>query len=535
MTDFASWLRKKLDKALLTPIRAMRLRYVPLLLIYFAYGLSGFSSIALTFWEKENLALTAEQLISIGVWVFVPWTLKMIFGQLVDSVPIFGSRRKAYVFIGAGLMAIGTLVLIGIAIRNTWLLSLGSQYGLYLLSAVLTTLGFVIQDVTADTMSTEVVERTELRNGKLVEREEEAVQSDLSMVQLLGRLAMSVALFSVAGLGGWLANNFSYTFVFSLILILPIISCVGAFFIRLENKKTVQKRPLDLKILFGGIAFAVFSVVMALVDIPGAQEIVFLISLGLILFMMKWITKELSASKKKALVAAMAALFIFRMFTLSSWGPGVSWWAIDVLGFDPAFFGVLKQIGAAVALGFLWFGADFIANRPVRLVLMVLIFAQAIMCLPDLSMYYGIHEWLGIDARTIAMFDTALESPLTDLSMVPMLALIAFYAPSNYRGTWFAVAASLMNLALTGGKLLTKYLNQIFVITRDMADEAGNILTTQNYSELGFLMIWKIALGFFIPLIAIWLLLRPRKPVTEKLQEDISEQPPIPSQKEMDM
>jgi MFS family permease len=535
MPDLTSCILKKLDIALLTPIRAMKWRYVPLLLIYFSYGLSGFSSIALTFWEKENLALTAEQIISIGVWVFIPWTLKMIFGQLVDSVPIFGSRRKAYIFLGAGCMTLGTLLLIGIASKNLWILEWGSQYTLYLLSAVLTTLGFVIQDVAADTMSTEVVDRTEILNGKQVQRSEKSVQSDFAMVQVLGRLALSLALFSVAGLGGWLAENFSYTFVFCLMLTLPVISCIGAIFIRLENPQNSIKRSLDFKILFGGIAFAIFSIFMAWTDIVWAQEIVFCVSLALIIYMMKWITGKLSSSRKKALIAAMTALFIFRMFTLASAGPGVTWWAIDVLKFDPAFFGILRQIGATVALGFLWLGANFIANRPVRLVLIVLIFFQAIISFPEVGMYYHLHEWLGLEARTVALFDTALESPLTDLSMVPMLALIAFYAPDHYRGTWFAVAASLMNLALTGGKLLTKYLNKIFVVSREVLDEAGNILSTQNYDQLGALMLWKIVLGFFIPLGAILILLKKQKPATKKLQEDISEQPPVPSQKEMNI
>jgi hypothetical protein len=34
-------LRDKLKAALLTPIRAMRLRYLPLLMIYYAYGALG--------------------------------------------------------------------------------------------------------------------------------------------------------------------------------------------------------------------------------------------------------------------------------------------------------------------------------------------------------------------------------------------------------------------------------------------------------------------------------------------------------------
>ena len=93
----------KIVDIIMTPIRALRVRYIPLLLIYFAYGSSVFVAIAKDFWVKKELTLSAEDLVALGVWLTVPWTIKMIFGQLVDSVTIFGSNRKAYVFIGAVL------------------------------------------------------------------------------------------------------------------------------------------------------------------------------------------------------------------------------------------------------------------------------------------------------------------------------------------------------------------------------------------------------------------------------------------------
>ena len=103
-----------LKSLLLLPIQSLRLRYIPLLLIYFAYGSSVFVAIARDFWIKKELDLSAEDLLSLGVWLTVPWTIKMIFGQMVDSITIFGSNRKVYVYIGAVLMIISTLLLIAI-------------------------------------------------------------------------------------------------------------------------------------------------------------------------------------------------------------------------------------------------------------------------------------------------------------------------------------------------------------------------------------------------------------------------------------
>jgi hypothetical protein len=75
--------------------------------------------------------------------------------------------------------------------------------------------------------------------------------------------------------------------------------------------------------------------------------------------------------------------------------------------------------------------------------------------------------------------------------MVPLLTLTAYYAPPGHRATWFALMASLMNLALVAGQLQTKYLNDIFVVGRG------------QYAELGPLLVWAVALSFIIPVGAI--------------------------------
>jgi hypothetical protein len=97
----------------------------------------------------------------------------------------------------------------------------------------------------------------------------------------------------------------------------------------------------------------------------------------------------------------------------------------------------------------------------------------------------------GFGARPIAVFNAAIASPFTELSMIPLLSLIAFYATPGHRATWFALMASLMNTALVASQLQTKYLNQIFVVSRG------------DYAELGQLLIASAVIGLVIPLAAI--------------------------------
>src|SRR6267378_62215 len=80
--------------SLLRPMQAFRLNYVPVLVVYFAYGALGLIDVTRDMWIKESLTLSPAQLAGIGVWLTLPWTVKMVFGELVDTVPIFRSQRK---------------------------------------------------------------------------------------------------------------------------------------------------------------------------------------------------------------------------------------------------------------------------------------------------------------------------------------------------------------------------------------------------------------------------------------------------------
>jgi hypothetical protein len=144
-------------KALAEPLKMMKWRYLPLLMVYFASGASTLSGVAETFFVKDRLNLSAETLVAILVWVQVPWSIKPIFGQLVDGVAIFGSRRRSYVFIGAGLIAASYVMLAGIA--GGWF-TLAAPETLYVGASLLTVIGLVLQDTVADAMSTEVVRRS---------------------------------------------------------------------------------------------------------------------------------------------------------------------------------------------------------------------------------------------------------------------------------------------------------------------------------------------------------------------------------------
>jgi hypothetical protein len=446
----------------------------------------GIIDVARDMWIKERLTLSPAELAGIGVWLSLPWTIKMVFGELVDSIPILGSQRKSYIVIGAAFTASGLIVLAGAAGR--WLVFARPEH-LYLLGALLIVIGTVIQDVVADAMSTEVVSRVD-DNGQA--RPDEDVRAELGMVQVLGRLALSFGILTVAGTSGWLAGFLERETVFLLGLLVPAISVSGVLLIGSEK---ATPRPPDWRILGGGIAFGAVVLAIALSGIPFGQEVIFVLSMSVIIAMLVFVTRNLDEQSRRAILFATIIIFAFR--ATPGVGDGYFWWTLDALKFDEEFYGTLRQTGAILAFAALWVFSKQLTEYSVATVLFWIAIAGAILSLPNIGLFYGLHHWteenFGFGARAIALIDTATASPFAQLSMVPLLTLIAYYAPAGHRATWFALMASLMNMALVAGQLQTRYLNQVFVIERG------------SYDDLGALLITATAISVIVPIGAILL------------------------------
>lgn len=470
--------------SILRPLESFRLNYVPVVMVYFAYGALGLIDVSRDLWIKESLSLTPSQLASVGVWLALPWTVKMVFGELVDTVPIFGSQRKSYVLIGATFMAAGLIVMAGAAGR--WLQFLRLDH-LYVLGAMLLVIGTVVQDVVADAMSTEVVPRTD-EQGR--ERPDNVVRAELGMVQVLGRLAVSAGILAVAGLSGWLADVISRQAVFLIGLVVPLISIAGVF---LRGQETAEIRPIDWRILGGGIAFGAAVTVLGIGGLPYAQEVIFVVSMAVVCYMLVLVTSELDHASRMGILFSTIIVFAFR--ATPTVGDGFFWWTLDDLHFDAAFYGTLRQTGAILSIAVMWLFSKQLTHYSVTKTLFWIAVVGTILSFPNIGLVYGVQHWtestFGFGARSIAFVDSAASSPFAQLSMIPLLTLIAYYAPPGHRATWFALMASLMNLALVASQLQTKYLNDIFVVGRG------------HYSELAPLLNWSVALSFIIPVLAI--------------------------------
>ena len=176
---------------------------------------------------------------------------------------------------------------------------------------------------------------------------------------------------------------------------------------------------------------------------------------------------------------------------------------------------VIALLGAVVIVAASGIRGDVEERLPPRTLPYVVGFltlAGGLLSLPYVGMYFGLHQWTAaatggvVDARFIALVNTAIESPLGQIAMIPMLAWIANSAPARLKATYFAVMASFTNLALSASSLGTQYLNQIYTVSREVRDKSGAVTIPADYSQLGELLIVQLVIAVSLPFAAIWLI-----------------------------
>ena len=264
----------------------------------------------------------------------------------------------------------------------------------------------------------------------------------------------------------------------------------------------------DYRYFAGGLAFAVLTIAIGLGDVPFAQEIVFAGSMAIVIYMISRLLTRLDKAKAHALIGTAIIIFVFRAVPLP--GPGATWFEIDVLGFDQQFLAILSLITSLLTLFGMVVLRPLMASRSITWIVAMLTLAAGILSLPNIGLYYGLQDWTApltggvVDARFIAVMDTAIESPLGQVAMIPMLAWIARNAPPDLKATFFAVMASFTNLALSASSLFTKHLNQLFTVTREVRHrQTGVIEVAADYGELGWLLITVAIIAVAAPLLTI--------------------------------
>lgn len=142
--------------------------------VYFIAGATSLAGVATTFYFKDDLHLSIQQVQFLGSIAIIPWSIKPIYGLISDVRPVFGLRRKPYLFL-AGLLGSA-----GYFSQATWV----SGFWGAAFAAFTSAMGFALADVIVDGIVAEK-SKTQKEAGKL--------QSICRGALLAGAIAVSYA------------------------------------------------------------------------------------------------------------------------------------------------------------------------------------------------------------------------------------------------------------------------------------------------------------------------------------------------------
>ena len=492
--------------------------YIPPLLIYASAGISGITSVVGIFFLKDYLNLSASLIASIAFWAGIPWALKMPVGFLIDK---YWNQKHFFVYFGAFLITLSLLIMYFLLINTEFMIGIYKAETWFIISAIISPVGYVLQDVVADAMTVEAVDPDFKKESFKKITSNNLNKSEHTIVQLYGRFAIIFGSLIVGLINLYLFKdinlsdnlNLLYSRVYLIGMIIPILSISGVILSKLKKNRDLKTpsfklEKLDYQIFIGSCFFVIFTLILGSLNFRLSKEIILLSSLILIAIIIRLLIKTMSKLQQRTIIGTAIIIFTFR--SMPSPGAGLNWFEIDILGFDQSFFALLSTISAAITLLGMLIFKNFMVNSSIAKLFAILTVLSAMLYLPSILMYYNFHNYTSsitggiVDARFIAILNTAAESPLSQVAMIPLLAWIAKNAPSKYKATFFAVFASFTNLALSAKELLTSYLNKVFIIKREVVDkEIGKVIEKANYSDLDNLLISILIITMFVPLATI--------------------------------
>jgi folate/biopterin transporter len=183
------------------------LELMAILLVYGVQGILGLAKLAISFFLKDQLALSPTQVAALMGVAMLPWVLKPIFGFVTDGLPIFGYRRRPYLVL-AGLLGTAAWLSLATVVHTPELATL---------AITMTTLSVALSDVLVDSL---IVERA---------RGESLSKSGSLQSLCWGAAALGGLLTAYAS--GLLLSKFSPQTVFAVTAVFPLLVSAVAFWI----------------------------------------------------------------------------------------------------------------------------------------------------------------------------------------------------------------------------------------------------------------------------------------------------------------
>ncbi|NEP03136.1 MAG: folate/biopterin family MFS transporter [Symploca sp. SIO2E9] len=185
-----------------------------ILIVYFVQGILGLARLAVSFFLKDELALSPAQVSALIGISALPWVIKPLFGFLSDGLPLFGYRRRPYLIL-SGVMGTVAWLSLATVVDTVWAATV---------AILISSVSVAISDVIVD--------------SQVVERARRESLSDSGSLQSLTWGTSALGGLITAYLSGWLLEQFNTQTVFAITATFPLLVSLAAWLITEEVLST---------------------------------------------------------------------------------------------------------------------------------------------------------------------------------------------------------------------------------------------------------------------------------------------------------
>jgi folate/biopterin transporter len=398
---------------------------IAILTVYFVQGILGLSRLAVSFFLKDELALSPAEVAALTGVATLPWVIKPVFGFLSDGLPILGYRRRPYLIL-SGIL--GTLAWLALAtvVHNAW-----TATGVILVAS----LSVAISDVIVDSL---VVERA---------REESLGQA--GSLQALTWAFSAIGGLTTAYLSGLLLEHLSSQAVFAITAIFPLVVSAVAWLIAEEKIGINQPKAI------------------ASIPLSGSRQQI----------------KQLwQAITQQSILLPTAFIFLWQ--ATPSADSAFFFFTTNELGFEPEFLGRVRFFTSLASLLGIWVYQRFLKTVSFRGILGWSIVISSLLGLTTLLLVTHANRTLGIDDRWFSLGDSLILTVMGQIAFMPVLVLSARLCPPGIEASLFALLMSVVNLAGLLSQELGALLTHWIGVTDTNFDKLWLLVTIASLSTL---------------------------------------------------
>jgi len=402
--------------------------------VLFLEGLSGISGLSVSYFYKNELKVDPATLTQIMSMTNLPWTCKPIYGFVSDAFPIFGYRRRPYIFI-AGVIGSAAWYFM-----STWVTGVWQGFTCMLIASG----AIAVANVMAEAL---VVERAQGESQEFASH----LQSVVWGAATIGGLISSY-------LSGWLID-----------------------------KKPDHTGPAltdrQVFMIAGLLPFTLVFLAMFTPEKAVAEK-------GSAEFEKKKLQDKVKELYRTIMMPEIFYPTAFIFLLNATPGTGSAWFYFYSskpplgLGFSSTFLGTMNVVGSIASLGGIVLFQSYLKTVPFRpLLLWGTIICTALGISNLIVVFHWNRAW-GIPDGFFCLGESAIVSVVGWVTTMPIIVLASRLCPEGMEGTIYALIMSINNMggiiSSQIGAALTMYLG----VTATNLDNLWKLVLICNLSTL---------------------------------------------------